>query len=116
MKKGQISTLRDLKRVHSELFDTMKETLEEEGGKLVNFELDYFVYDKRTHTYFITLSCGIGDELQLFDMTGEMIDDEVSVNSASFDRSMSKDDFFDPDSAFMREMLPEDDSEHDNDY
>lgn len=111
----QVASLRDLKKKHKELYELIKEKLKDESERILDYELDYFVHNKSTNEYFLTLSLGIGEELKLIDISGEMIDDEVSINSISYDRSMSKDDFFDPDSAFIREMMPDED-EHDSDY
>lgn len=114
MKTSTINTLSKLKKKHPSLYEEIRDRFHSNGKRLGDFELDYFLYDQKKHEFVITMSSGIAEELEIFDMNGEMIDDEVSVHDASFDRTMSKEDFFDPDSNFMREML--DENENDNDY
>lgn len=113
MKK--IETIKDMKKSYPELFKILKEKMKENHAKISHFELDYFVIDKKNHTYYITLSSGIGEDLETFDMNGEILGDEISVNNVSFEQS-SKSDFFDSQSAFIREMLSDEEDDHDVEY
>lgn len=114
MKKVTIDSLPKLKKKYPALYTEIKEKFSSNGKKLSNFEVDYFHYDGKKHTFFLTLSSGISEDLEIFDANGEMIDDEVSIHNASFDRTVSKEDFFDSDNNFVREMLDEND--HDIEY
>jgi len=113
MKKSTIDSLPKLKKKHPTLYAEIKEKFVSSNKRLSNFDVDYFLYDTKTHEFSLTLSSGIADELEVFDCNGEMIDDEVSIDNVSFDRTISKDDFFDVESPFVKEMLDEDDHESD---
>lgn len=114
--KKSIDTLSKLKKKYPSLYNEIKEHFVDHKKKLSNFELDYFVFKEKTNEFMLSLSSGIADELEIFDMSGEMIDEEVSVNKASFDRSFSKEDMFDTESPFIKEMLDEDEFNGDTEY
>lgn len=109
--KRKIKNLDSLKKKYSLVYDEVLEQFSNNNKKLKNFELDYFEYDTDTNIFYLSMSSGVADELIVFDMHGELLDDELSVNSADFNGATS-DDIYSNES---RESY-DDDEQHDNDF
>ncbi len=90
MKKDKIDSLKKLKNKYPLVFEEVIEQFEMANKKLKNFELDYFEHDKETDKFYLTLSCGVSSDLIMFDMHGELIEDEIAVDDASFSKDDSK--------------------------
>lgn len=109
-KAKSVTTISKLKKVYPNLYTEVKEIFEDANKKLAVFELDYFHLGSN-HEFFLTLSSGVSDDLDIFEMRGEMIDDEISIHTANFDKTVSKEDFFNSDNEFIRDMFHDGDEE-----
>ena len=108
--KEKIKTIKGLKKKYPSLWEEIVEQFSSSNKKIKNFELDYFEKDVDNNTFYLSMSSGICEELVTFDMGGEILDDEMSINYSSWSKS-SSDDVYNKD-----EMVSYDDEKEESDY
>lgn len=108
--KEKITTFKTLKRKFPFLIEEIIERFESANKKIKNFELDYFQLDKDENKFYLSMSSGICEELITFDMTGEILDEEIAIYNAAFSGD-SSDDVYNKD-----ELVSYDDEKEECDY
>ena len=96
MTTKKVATLSKLKKEFPFIYKELKEQFKNAGKTTKLYELDYFVYDEQSNAYYISMSSGHAESLATFDMCGEALEDEVSVERSEFtDKSSNSEDLFD---------------------
>lgn len=99
--KRKIKNLKDLKKKFPLIYKEIKEQFEKFKKKLSYYDLDYFIFNEENNTFYVTLSSGILDETSIFDMGGEILDDELAVHNVSISGdSRNNEDIHDVDAAY----------------
>lgn len=110
----KIKSLKDLKKKYPLIHEEIHEQFEKFKKRIKHYELDYFVFNEDNNTFFVSLSSGILDEVSIFDMGGEILDDELAVHNVSISgNSQNNEDIHDLE-AWHRSLY--DDDEHDTEF
>ncbi len=110
MSKVRLHELSEVRDEYNEIYLEIEEAFQDNNKKLKNFELDYFEHNQKNDEFCLSMSRGAGDDLEIFDMSGEYLDDEVCILNATFSKVTDNQDLYDSE---RFEMDFYDDEEHD---
>jgi len=84
-----IDKLSKLKKEFPLVIKEAKDLFKTSNKNIKLYELDTFVYNDITHCYYLTMSSGHAECLDFFDMKGEILEDEISVDYFNFSENES---------------------------
>lgn len=93
----KISSLSKLKNEYPEIYSEIEDSFSDNNKKLKNYELDYFEHNQKKDEFCLSMSCGVGEDLEIFDMSGEYIEEEVNVIHSGFSKLEESEDLYDSD-------------------
>lgn len=109
-----VKSLDSLKKKFPIIHDELLEQFSNLKKKISNYEFDYLSLDEKTGEFSLSMSCGASNDLEIFDMSGEFLDDEIVVYHVGFEK---------PDDSILydiddnsRDSYLDSTEEHDADY